>query len=163
MLNHRWFIGLTVIALVASTGCASKHMDFGEPMKTTMKSPTPISEVLADTVQYNGQYLRVSGKVSAVCAKKGCWLRMAGDEGSAEDVFVKFTCPVDGRLIPMKAVGHDVIVEGTLTIEDITEADARHYAEDAGKSPEEIAKIVGSQKRLSMKSPAARVLGMPKE
>ena len=43
------------------------------------------------------------------------------------------------------------------------EDEARHYAEDAGKSQEEIAKIAGNQKVVRISSPAARVVGIPSE
>jgi len=85
------------------------------------------------------------------------------DEAAAETVFVKFTCPVDGRLIPMAAVGHQALVEGVLTVEEITEGEARHYQEDAGASTAEIAKIVGPQKQLSIMAPAARIKGLRKD
>ncbi len=162
MSCRRWFTMLTIIALVPCAGCASKYADFGEPMKLDSAEPVSIAKILAAGDKYDGEYMRVSGKVASVCAKKGCWLRMSS-EGANDTVFVKFTCPVDGRLIPMEAVGHDVVVEGTVTVETLTQADARHYAEDAGKSPEEIAKIVGSRKQMRMKAPAARILGMPKK
>ena len=79
---------------------------------------------------------------------------------ATETLFVKFSCPVKGRLIPMEALGHLAIVEGSFKLSEISEADARHYAEDAGKSPEEIAKIVGPQNQLRMSAPAAMIRGL---
>ena len=43
---------------------------------------------------------------------------------------------------------------------EISEAQARHYKEDAGASPEEVAKIVGPQKQYIVASPSARVAGV---
>jgi len=60
----------------------------------------------------------------------------------------------------MEAVGHQAIVEGTLEVTEISEAQARHFAEDAGKSPDQIARIVGPQKQIRFKSPAAKVIGI---
>ena len=73
------------------------------------------------------------------------------------DVFVKFTCPVEGRLIPMEAEGRTALVEGTLEVKVISEEEARHYRQDAGASPEEIAKIVGPQTEIKLNSPAAMI------
>ncbi len=160
-----WTIRVTAclvvaVSLLSSTGCASKYAYYGEKMKLTDQKTVGLAKVMAEPDHYAGQYLRVLGKVTSVCAKKGCWLRMT-DETGAADVFVKFSCPVEGgRLIPMEAVGHDVVVEGTLLVEEISEADARHYKEDAGASPEEIAKIVGPQPQVRMSAPAARILGL---
>jgi Domain of unknown function (DUF4920) len=144
---------------VAQIGCAAKYASFGEPMKMTGAKPVQLAKVLSNRDAYNGKTLRVEGTVAEVCAKKGCWLSMK-DGPSDETMFVKFTCPVDGRLIPQDAVGHKVIVEGTVTVEEITEDEARHYAEDRGSTPEEIASIVGPQKRVRMASPCARIEGI---
>lgn len=148
--------------LVCLSGCAAPpHADFGEAMKTDEVSMTSTAEVFEQPTSYDGKYLRLRGEVVSVCAKKGCWLRLVPVGGeSADSLFVKFTCPVRGRLIPMAAVGHEAIVEGTLEVSKITEAEARHYAEDAGKSAAEIAKIVGDRDQLRMKSPAAQIVGL---
>jgi hypothetical protein len=113
-------------------------------------------EVLGNIDKYDGKVLRVSGKIAEVCAHKGCWIRLAGP-GGGETLFVKFTCPVSGRLVPMEAVGREAIVHGTLQVAEISEAEARHYKEDGGAAPAEIAKIVGPQKIITMKAPAALI------
>jgi len=175
----RW-IGLWVVATIAAvllSGCATTKMTacekacdfkggeskafthYGNKMKLAADKTACIKDVLAGPEEYNGKFIRICGQVESVCAAKGCWMRLAYP-GSKDTLFVKFTCPVSGRLIPMEAVGHQAVVEGTLTVGEITEAEARHYAEDAGKSPEEIAKIVGPQKELWMASPAAMVRGI---
>ena len=88
-------------------------------------------------------------------------MRLGDDMESAEKgVFVKFNCPISGHLIPMEAMGKQAVVEGTLTAEVVTEDEARHLAEDAGKSAEEIAKIMGDSVRLRVASPAARIFGI---
>ncbi len=159
MSGNRWILCCAVALAGLFTGCTSKYADFGKPMKTDVAKVVPVAQVISDCDRYDGQTLRVKGIVSSVCAKKGCWLRMKG--GGDDSVFVKFTCPVEGRLIPMDAVGHEVVVEGTLKVEEISEADARHYAEDSGKPATVIASIVGPQKQVRMMAPAARVFGLP--
>ena len=133
--------------------------DFGSPMKLADTDTLFASDVLADPGAYNGKYIRVVGKVHSVCERRGCWLRL-GTCGGRETLFVKFTCPVEGRLIPMEAVGKKACVEGTLQVKDMSQEEARHYKEDAGASAEEIAKIVGPQRTVKMASPAARVAGL---
>ena len=134
--------------------------DFGEPARLTDADTIPVAHVIEDPKSYEGKYVRLQGEVVGVCAKKGCWIRMSPAGEHEPNVFVKFTCPVGGRLIPMEAEGKEAIVEGTLMVEVVSEDEARHYAEDAGRSPEEIAKIVGEQHRLRLASPAARVMGV---
>lgn len=166
--------GLCGFALLA--GCAKKSTEpaahatksshtavagatFGEPLKLTDADAVPVAKVLADPAAYNGRFIRVTGNVSEVCKAKGCWMRL-GETGGGEALFVKFTCPIEGRLIPMDAIGHKAIVEGTLEVTEISEAQARHLAEDAGKPADQIAKIVGPQKQIRFKSPAAKVIGI---
>ena len=46
-----------------------------------------------------------------------------------------------GFFMPTDAAGKEVIVDGKAFVNEVSVADLKHYAEDAGKSPEEIAKI----------------------
>ncbi len=140
-------------------GCAGKSASFGEPMKLSSWQTVPIEHVFADMDRYEGKTVRVAGTVAKVCEKKGCWLQMTDDDAS-QTMFVKFTCPVEGRLIPMDAIGHPVIVEGVVTTEEMSQEEARHMAEDSGKSEAEIAKIDGPRKRVRMMSPGAEVSGI---
>ncbi len=154
-----WTI-LLCVTLIPASGCATGNWThFGERMKFTVRDPVCTGAVVADKDKYAGKHVRVKGKVHSVCAHKGCWLRL-GCPSTDETIFVKFTCPVEGRLIPMEAVGHRAIVEGTFEVTQIPEEEARHYKEDAGASPEEIAKIVGPQKQIRMASPAAKIEGL---
>ena len=110
-----------------------KYTDFGKPMKLEDSDAVCIKTVLANPKAHDGKFFRVAGRVESVCAKRGCWLRL-GDGESKETLFIKFTCPVKGRLIPMDAVGKFAFIEGTLDIVEISEEEVRHYKEDAGAS-----------------------------
>jgi len=138
---------------------SAKRASFGDPMKLADGETVCIKKVLADPKAYDGKYVRIAGLVDSVCAKRGCWMRIGDGEGK-ETLFVKFTCPVKGRLIPMKAVGHVAQVEGKLEITEVPEDYARHLKEDAGASKEEIEKIVGPQKMLKLSSKAAQISGI---
>lgn len=140
-------------------GDATKVSYYGEPMKVPEAKTVCIEHVLDNPKAYDGKMIRMRGRVESVCAARGCWLKMTG-KSQRDTVFVKFTCPVQGRLIPMEAVGHPAVVEGTFTAAEISQEEARHYAADAGQSPEQIARIIGPQQQLSMKSPAAMILGL---
>lgn len=140
-------------------GDSKSFTDYGEKMKSAADETVCIKEVFDHPKDYDGKFVRISGQVASVCAAKGCWMKLTYP-GATDTLFVKFSCPVKGRLIPMDAAGRLAIVEGTFTAGEISEAEARHYAEDAGKSPEEVAKIVGPQKQLRISAPAARVCGV---
>ncbi len=151
------------IVLALAAGCQSSQNSearFGEQARLTQADTLPLAEVMKSPDKYNGKYIRVSGEVVEICAKKGCWVNMQ-EPGSDKLLFVKFTCPIDGeRLIPMEAVGKTAIVEGTLVIGNFTEEEARHYAKDAGKSDADIAKIIGPQPKITLSSPAAVIKGL---
>jgi len=133
-------------------------VSFGQS-KTHADTPVVSAEqLLADPGAYDGKYLRVTGTVAKVCSKKGCWLALGAAQG--DGLMVRFTCPINGRLIPMEAIGKDAVVEGTVKVVEESEAEARHLKEDAGASPAEIAKVVGPQKRVTIAAPAAKVFGL---
>ena len=134
----------------------TKWTAYGEPMKLKDADNISAGKVLADVEKYDGKTVRLVGNVVGVCAKKGCWLKM-NSEGSTSEIFVKFTCPIEGRLIPNEAVNKPVIVEGVLTVKTLTEDEARHYAEDAGKTKEEVEAIKGEQTQISIQGPSALV------
>lgn len=144
--------------VTAAVEGSAKYASFGEAVNPSAQA-TPVAAVLSDTKTYEGKPIRVTGTVSKVCERKGCWLQIS-DAG--QDLFVKFTCPVDGRLVPMEAVGKKAIVQGELAIKEVSEADARHIAEEGGKTPAEVAKIVGPQKQITLNSPGAIVFGVTK-
>ena len=115
-----------------------------------------VEDVLANPEQYEGKQVALIADVAEVCEKKGCWANVK-DQGSENVVFVKFTCPSEGRILPEDAAGKSVVVVGTVTVAEVSEADRRHMAEDAGATPEEIAAIVGSERQVQVMSDAALV------
>lgn len=57
-----------------------------------------------------------------------------------------------GFFMPKDLAGQEVIVEGYAFVEEMSVEDQRHYAEDAGKSVEEIAAITKPKRTLSFTS-----------
>ncbi len=77
---------------------------------------------------------KVKGTVAEVCQVKGCWMNIT-HEGK-EDMFVKFKDY--GFFMPFDIGGKEVIMNGYAFRETTTVEDLKHYAEDEGKSQEEI-------------------------
>jgi hypothetical protein len=88
--------------------------------------------------------LKFKSEVNAVCQSKGCWMRM--DMGE-EEAMVKFKDY--GFFMPKDLAGQEVIVEGVAFVEEVSVEEQRHYAEDAGKSEDEIAAITEPKRTLS--------------
>jgi len=79
---------------------------------------------------------KMKGKIIDVCSKKGCWMRL--DMGDDNEVMVRFKDY--GFFMPLNAEG-EVVVNGKAFVNETSVEELRHYAEDAGKSEEEIAAI----------------------
>lgn len=80
---------------------------------------------------------KVKGKVVSVCQEKGCWMKIERENG--EPMMVKFKDY--GFFMPKNIEGKEVVLDGEATIKETSVKQLRHYAEDAGKSKEEIQKI----------------------
>ncbi|HEU4633972.1 MAG TPA: DUF4920 domain-containing protein [Flavisolibacter sp.] len=101
--------------------------------------------------QFEGQ---VKAKVTEVCKAEGCWIKIARKDGTSMMVRAKD----HAFLMPENIVGKTVLVEGSATVKEISEEMRRHYAEDAGKSPKEIAKIKGPEKDVQFSARGVKVL-----
>ena len=144
----------------------------GEPSMTD-QAAVPVAIVLADPAAYKDKKVKLAGKVSSVCVKKGCWVRVVPDKPVVaankapttqpmHDIFIKFRDPPAGRLIPMEAAGKNVTVEGTLKMGMMKEAAARHFLEDGGAPQSEIEKIVGPQPQLVLQQAVVMIEGVEK-
>jgi disulfide oxidoreductase YuzD len=101
--------------------------------------------------QFEGQ---IKAKVLEVCKAEGCWIKVERKDGTPMMVRAK-----DHKfLLPENIVGKTVLIEGNASVKEVTEDMRRHYAEDAGKSKEEIAKIKGSEKDVQFAAKGVKVL-----
>lgn len=86
---------------------------------------------------------KFTGKVLEVCQSKGCWMRVAlNDDG--DEAMVKFKDY--GFFVPKDIAGKEVVLNGKAFIEQMSVDEQQHYAEDAGKSKDEIAQITEPKK-----------------
>jgi hypothetical protein len=109
---------------------------FGEGI--TSSSYADMSEVLGQLKESEEVTTTMKAKVSEVCQAKGCWMTLT-DSKTNEEFMVKFYDY--GFFVPKDISGKEVIVEGK-AFKEVTPVDElRHYAEDAGKSADEIAAI----------------------
>ncbi len=92
--------------------------------------------------------VKAKAKVNSVCQAKGCWMRLDLEDGN--EVMVKFKDY--GFFMPKDIAGKEVIVNGNAFVTIVPVEELRHYAEDAGKSAEEIAAITEPKKTLSFQA-----------
>ncbi|RPA67908.1 DUF4920 domain-containing protein [Cyclobacteriaceae bacterium YHN15] len=77
---------------------------------------------------------KVIGEIKEVCAMKGCWMTIDLPNGES----MRVTFKDYGFFVPKNAHGYPVIIEG-IASKKVTDVETlKHYADDAGKSKEEI-------------------------
>lgn len=89
--------------------------------------------------------VKLECEIITSCVKKGCWMsvKLPGDE----KMMVRFRDY--GFFVPTEGLeGKKAVIQGHATRETVDVATLRHYAEDAGKSKEEIAKITEPEHKL---------------
>lgn len=91
---------------------------------------------------------KMIAKVDEVCQAKGCWMKVNLENG--EQVMVKFKDY--GFFMPKNIAGQEVILNGKAYVTEVPVEELRHYAEDAGKTAEEIALITESEKTFSFEA-----------
>ncbi len=97
------------------------------------------TEALSDSVR-----VTLRGTVNEVCQAKGCWMTL--DAGGGQEMMVQFADY--GFFVPKDISGREVIIHG-MAFYQITPVDElKHFAEDAGNSPEEIAAITEPKREL---------------
>ena len=89
--------------------------------------------------------IKVAGVVDAVCKMRGCWMNIKSETG-APPMFVKFKD--FAFFMPKDIAGKRVVMSGDAFKEIIPVEELRHYAEDDGKSKEDIAKITVPQTKI---------------
>jgi hypothetical protein len=124
--------------------------------EVTMKEGTLLAKVLNDPKAYEGKKVKITAEIESVCLKKGCWMNVKDGASKATVKFkgYKFFVPldVDGRLTTFEAVPE---------VKVVSEAMRRHYAEDAGKSKEEIEKIKGDVTQVILMAEAVEINAKP--
>lgn len=122
--------------------------EFG-PEKVDESKAISTSDMIA---AYEGQTepkeFTFNAKIEEVCSKAGCWINV--DKGNGEMFMVRFkdhfTIPTDTK-IGSEAVLHGMAYWDTVSVDML-----RHFAEDAGKSEEEIAKITEEKYELGFEA-----------
>ena len=149
----KYFIQLCLVALVVFTACKEEkkaekstekdtkevvYDSFGE--KISLDKAITSEELLAKFKTLKpGDTLNVkfASSIKEVCSKKGCWMKL--DLADGTQTMVRFKDY--GFFMPLDSKDREVIVNGKAYVTETSVADLKHYAEDAGKSKEEIAKI----------------------
>ncbi|AFL79882.1 hypothetical protein Aeqsu_0368 [Aequorivita sublithincola DSM 14238] len=91
--------------------------------------------------------LKFATNVKEVCQKKGCWMKVGMGDDEAMVRFKDY-----GFFMPKDIAGQEIIVNGKAYVEEMSVEDQRHYAEDGGKTAEEIAAITEPKRTLAFEA-----------
>jgi hypothetical protein len=105
----------------------------------------PSSTIVEQLAGLDSVRAKVSGEIQKVCQVKGCWMTMkVSDDQSMHVSFKDYEF-----FVPKNIDGKEAIIEGYAYMETMSVDDLKHYAEDEGKSREEIDLIVEPVTKLS--------------
>lgn len=127
-----------------------KYKAFGDSVQSTSQ---PLQLAVAVKSPDAKKIVRIEAKVVEVCQRKGCWMVLTDGSTTMRVMFKDYAF-----FMPKDITGKTVIAEGIVEEEVLTEENARHYAEDAGKSQSEIEKIKGDTKIVSMTAQSVFVM-----
>jgi hypothetical protein len=149
------FVGLSTESCAQKVSKNDKK-EFGETFKT--KDVLTYDDLLSKLNTKKEMEVQVEGKVDAVCQAKGCWMNIVSEKNpSAQKMFVKFHDY--GFFMPFDLPGSKVVMKGKAYVEETSVDELKHYAEDAGKSAEEIAKITQPKRELKFMATGVKIKG----
>ena len=135
------FSKTALLIIIISLNCCTNSLEnnrlnyYGSEIST--ENIYDYENIKAITLKDGLSKTKLQGKIIKTCPKKGCWMSL--DTGT-DTLFVRFRDY--GFFVPTDSVsGKKAIVEGDLFIDTISIEMLKHYAEDEGKSEEEIALI----------------------
>lgn len=106
------------------------------------------SEMIS-VVETSGTFTgKVAGEIKEVCTKKGCWFTM--DLANGEPMRVTFKDY--GFFIPTNSQGFPIILEGVATLTETDVETLKHFAEDQGKSKEEVDAITAPKREITFEA-----------
>jgi hypothetical protein len=138
---------LLVVALIvsASFGASAQSNVSYHGKKISEKGALPATQLAVKMADKDKMPAKVEGTVESVCKMKGCWMNVKTGDGQVMRVSFKDY----GFFVPKDIVGKTVVMEGTAETTTTPVSELRHYAQDAGKSKEEIEKITEPEKALT--------------
>jgi hypothetical protein len=100
------------------------------------------------------QTVTIKSPLSAVCQNAGCWVQVSKPDGKPLMVRFKnhFTIP------PATPLGTESYIHGVAYWDTVSVKALRHYAEDAGKSVEEINKITQPEFKLNFEGDGIKLV-----
>lgn len=129
-----------------------KH--FGETI--TADDAINFDDLMPKMAETDSLAIKITGKVNEVCQKKGCWMTLVSDDPEIPEMRVTFKDYA--FFMPKDLSGKHVVIDGFAFVDVTSVADLQHYAEDAGKSKEEIAAITEPKREVAFEAAGVLIL-----
>ena len=160
----KFIIKFCLLATLVITACKSekKEIQSEDTMKTIENYTSYGDQITGDKALSSKDMLakfsnmkigdtinvKFASTIKEVCSKKGCWMKLP--LGETTETMVRFKDY--GFFMPLDAKDNEVIVEGKAFVQETSVEELQHYAEDAGKTKEEIAKITAPKREFSFEA-----------
>jgi hypothetical protein len=83
--------------------------------------------------------IQMTGYISEVCQKEGCWIKLRTDKNINDEMLVKIKD--HAFALPKDIAGKRALINGSVVKKTLSVAEQQHYLQDAGASKEEIAAV----------------------
>ncbi len=127
------------------------QISIGEPVdEKAAISLASLASNMEDETLMEG--LTVKGTVTEVCQNKGCWMKLEKENGET----MRVTFKDYALFMPKDIAGKSVVISGKAYMDTITVDALKHFAEDAGKTQDQIEAI--NEKEIALVFEADGVL-----
>lgn len=134
---------ITLALILLSTVAFAQSQTFGEDLSDAKAVKTKsLAKSMKDKETME---VKLTGEINEVCQMKGCWMTV--DAGN--DTEIRVTFKDYSFFVPKDAAGKTVVFEGEAKYETVDVKTLKHYAEDAGKTQEEIDAITEPETKLT--------------
>jgi len=108
---------------------------------TLAAEPISLKEAIKRQAEFDGKDILVKAEVGQVCQSKGCWIVLKDGDAQVRVTFKDYSF-----FVPKDSAKQMAVVQGRIFEKEISPAEARHYAKDAGQPKEEVKKITEGSK-----------------
>jgi hypothetical protein len=150
-LTYMLYAGILALGITVAAQ-AQEGKAYGKAFKSeSAMNAGDLAERLADKTSLDD--VVIHGEISEVCQAEGCWMKLKNPSGA--DIFIKFKD--HAFLIPKNLANHHAYVYGTAVKKEVSVAEQKHLAEDAGATEKEIAKITAPKVELRVNASGVRI------
>lgn len=138
---------LCTTQVMAQSGSAPEKTVYGTAfLPQDTYSPGRLPYLLSTNA--NLDKIQMTGYISEVCQKEGCWVKIRTDKNINDEMLVKIKD--HAFALPKNIAGKRALINGSVVKKTQSVAEQRHYLEDAGASQSEINAVTTPKETYEM-------------